>query len=703
MLGKTFVIGLSVLSYFISSAALAGDRDLKTLPPLTPITLLVARSNPGLHILLTNENSDEARGLVLLMNDGGTVTSPEYDPRRTTAFYDGGSYEINFGSGERLIVPTIQQKENYLQTHLGPTLMSPNHAPIMFARKTITPETLEALGFAPYLASASENPVREYEKEKEPPFENPKVIRFVRILLKEKVRYTVQDEIEKQISAMDSQAVRALKSNSIFGSGGLYALVRVSSINALKRQLAPFRSYIAAIDVINPAQDFAQTTSIQTPGKIRHAIDLLNKTNEPLIKRTILLKGLATTPNLDRLSEATKIELTTAIVTTLTELIQTESQISRWLQYVVAVQDLSKLQPGSSPSVGVGSEINFVHTEMDPARPVFLDGIRQSATDAFIVLDHLNTRLAHQTILQFSESAAITVLPVISGDATGTGKSYFQVWLDEHVRAMDLVNRLPTPPRPDAFEKAQLGLQRHSGGIFKNFRFSGEFYHLLDYEKRPIYPLQDSIPTALLALLGSKKKASEREQMKRAVIQTIIDMDRRAERLIAWQNNNKQYRDQSYESEDTDDVSGSEQIRLFLMRLVYGAQTFVPLAMGDDFSMPLYQKSILDIQSQLLEIADVSIRTQGTYISLLDSALEMVKKIENDKGLTARNDFGVGRRAVTLQSIVQKRLYSARTWAEDRARIRKSNSPTVLLGDRAGLLANSVRTCESLFGSVSNK
>lgn len=664
---KYFNVGLIL---FVSSLGFADDLKLDEVPPLTPIRLLVSKLDPTSHLLLAREAS--GGNYYLLINDGTGIRVPK-QKQRSKIYYDGGSADLYLESGERVLLPTKQQKENYLNTSLGPTIIYSDKAPMPLKDVGVSDQKLQRLGFARFIAPPEnkQQSSRRDEWTNYSPLQNLDTKIIVQIQFKDHLEYDRQSQIEKNLKNLDISRVKFLELGNqiLFGQASITLLADPSALDLIRQHVDA--DAVVSISTFNPKQITTGERKLPT-AELGQFIANLSDKRSPLQTRIESLHLVhQNADQLASLADNYKIRLMKGILNTLGDIDQVHSQIHKFSMYETAVQDFKAGR--RVREYRVSSLNNIRRSEAHAARALFLEPLRRIGRQGFEVLDRMQHPIARQMVVETSSAIYGAGLPLLQGQPTGISHSYFREWLDQQQESLALIDKLPQQADFAALEALELRMSTPSGVIFENMGVSGNMSGLSSVARRPIYftdqDTTERLPTILLGLPGNK------DALKRELIQYIIMADKKAQKLAAWSKEASKGRDEAYSRNRSFEVEGDDN----LFKLIVGLTHIPSIAKYavPNFSEVEYQRNIIEVFQQLLEIANTSIVNMGTYVSLLEASLVAIKEVERQHGLNNHNQARLTRRAVQLQRIVHHKMIRGLSWISHEAA--NANACAILL------------------------
>lgn len=728
-------------------SALAEDWDLKGLPPIKLERVFVSKTDRKLYVLI----GEAPGGTFVLLSKNGQVRAPKQG-LGSVKYFDGGSLDLNFESGERIMIPATADNPkgrahslgyNYLRTSSTPRIATPTTAPQELIEVQASDRVLRSTGFDSFIAKSEEKPASaQPERYREVPVEKPEEFVPVILAFNDRASYSeprILGEALKQLPESDFRVVERDGAQTLFGSYDLLVvLVRGHRVDEVRNHPA-----VQALVANNTLSVESPMAEMQIP--MRLPIDLeanLDATLKRLRSRTegvslaeryqifqaLEGKDFSGAPN------EVKVSVARAITGFLGDVEALYARSEYFISYRTAVADIGR----GAKDAWVGSRINVRNREQSPATSTLLQPLRQIGRRGFAVLHSLQHPLANEIIIEAASALNGAGFEWLNRKVKGSNKTYFQEYFDGLRRELSLMDQLPAPGAPYAeMDAKKLSMSQASGGMFENVRISGKMLSLRSYDENGMsFRLTDRATRNPLLLLG---RGGDKSKLKQEVMQFIVDGDKRsyemAARIVqeekiekikrigltpeaadeysrtrtiskptfealkalpqnAWLGNTDLDRYVQYVRQEMNKETGSEG------REVKGHKAVIDFVMGlrwrpssvgeTNFSNAEYDRAVMEIYTDLLEQSRVVLTNEGVYVAVLDSAIEMVKEFERQTGLRSESHRNVAVAALRLQNEVQKQLLAGWNNGDGIKKVLNPNPPH----PRESI----AKTCEALFG-----
>ncbi|MBK8203401.1 MAG: hypothetical protein IPK68_14095 [Bdellovibrionales bacterium] len=330
-----------ILTLF-SSISFAADFNLDEVPPLEPLRLLVSKLNANYYLLLARQIGGSNHYLVI--NNDGQIRVAGLE-QHSKVYYDGGSADLYLESGERVVIPTKQQPENFLNTSLGPIIIYRDQAPTPLQDIKIDKAVLQRLGFSRFTwIGAKSDPKRSDERRQHldsyHPLLNLESMVIVRVQLNERLGYDAQKAVESKLKNLNLSEVRLLEptNQTLYGNSTLTLLASPSAIELIESQIPA--DTLVSLDVFEPRTSPVQSGQVMFQQELNENINIVGNRALALQARAeSLILIHQNVQLLSSLSEAEKIPLIKGILDTLGDLDQAHALVRNFARYETAVSD----------------------------------------------------------------------------------------------------------------------------------------------------------------------------------------------------------------------------------------------------------------------------------------------------------------------------------------------------------------------------
>lgn len=577
---KSFFAGMVLFS----SLVFAETIPLDSIPPLSQWHIFQSETYPDHFVVVAKDSITADTGSwYVLDSNNGKIVSPKL--KKSSFVYFGGGFDFKYESGEWLYIPGGNSKftaPGATLEFIRPGLIDPDHGREPLKRVEASEKLIQDIGLTEWLSEEAKKEFSRKRGRETKPAAPTSDIALIRI--------PYDQETEKRDL---SQVLRKELENS-----GRHA-IRINDYFGTRSTL-----YVWAFEEeIKTIEDWA---------------------HKELGAKPTLIKGLesitATKPVSEK--ELSDIEVFDRLGPILAGLDEIEKQSAklgenekqeaalRLANYLITLEEMIQLNDGSAQILrgywdASGPAIEKLETHfLAPLRKVYLRAC-QSLID-------LQNPVARKTLL-FTGSDENTRVPLLDQEVTPEGQTLFEYWLAVLKEESDWILGKST----EELEKVSGAF--HSGGILREFGFlsvevkafrrPGSEGAPFDMSKlfRTSYPLK---------ILGLKDSAKVREQ----IVRFIVEMDKVAE-----------YAHQHQATDRRESISGNLSLTNLITQLPYaGASPFENIP---GYSRILYFTQAMEIVTELLNTSRVTITNTATYLSVLDSALALQKRVGEEFGL----------------------------------------------------------------------
>ena len=658
----------------VSLTSYADDYNLDDIKDLKPKVLLHSFLDSNFKIFI-GRSSDGNH--YVIMNKDGQLTAPEQE-QHSMVYYDGGSMNLSFLNGEKLIIPSEAVVNNYLEMSIGPRFLPVDKAPEPMTRMTLSREKIVSAGFGRFLAEEEEAVAPTRESLDYTILSQPIYMSIVSVDL-EDIEYDTSKAIEKKydIESGDTE-IRYAETRgalNIFGPARRVFLVAQGAEERWRSSL-PENTH-STIETFNPKAISTEPSSlVVNPQYVYETIRLLKKKDlslEERVKKIVHLNKGVHAQKLSELSKRQKKELLGIVYSLLGELEVYYQNLHGLAAYETAVTD--QVDDGSYK--GVGSARNYKKTRQHAIYQAHLEPIRNLAFELFDVIHKVGTRNAIEALIHAVSAFDGVAWPILLGKINGSEKTYFEHWLQTSTEELNVVELLPEKADFDALQDLNISASMRSGGVFEKLRLSADlatFYR--DNRFTLVRHLSEPMKPNMRTQLGLP---GDPTRLKVAIIQYIMDADKVSLKSSEWARNAQIFRrmrdghftdeavieymntgkisretfeelkknenfppilrerpedamsilESRYEQatrEGKYEVWGDERLHKFISYL-----TFPDLFLGlqlDEFSEIKYRKNVMELLIELLELSPDLIQNDATFVFLLDAALVMADKVD---------------------------------------------------------------------------
>lgn len=664
-------------------------------PQLYPVGLFRANGKRSVYVMLAR--AKDGNTYVVVRDRYGVrvpkITSRSMTYYDGGLFSGGrGTHDLYFEMGGRFLVPSTQ-KQNYLNASQGVTLYSENYAPVSFTEvHDLRPSRLKALGFSSLLAPRNKS-AKVKPQPKPAPLttqEGAKLVMLQVVNPNEDFRsqYSSRRAIRDFGEKIDSSKAAVLETN-LSGSGlpggpASVFLVKQEALDDMKAAIAKLNvgdvREVNFTSIQKTLADGPAALKLETSEALRilEASESSSKINlEALASAVVVLANQNVKFWTQVKQERTKdevIQLLRQIASVLGVLEKIHLALDQQMQYDVRVQFADRLLHAE---VAASARANPLQSEM--SKPLEVMGEK-----LLTVLDHFQHPEAQKIIF-----IAGTIMNGIGQriywqKASGSKKTYSQLYF-ENFRSSEKLG-LEFLRKAEDLNKAGglIRLESSGGGVFQNVfgSINGELVGIKDYTKgRALY--SDRWTMNPLVDLG---RPDRRVQVIQEVLQTVITLDKDAEFLAQWKRTKDklyqlqrfgldraaglEYIAQGYLSKPTieritpelenmlgrplrADFSVNQFIRENMIQddrdgrdeKIYGSNKMLSLLMSigwgwwtsdssyPGFSQITFHKSAVEIFTKLMEASSISIINEGTYISVLEGAINLSRYLHANDDL----------------------------------------------------------------------
>lgn len=682
-------------------------------PQLSPVVLLRANNINGAvaYVLLSR---DERGNTYVLVRDRFGVRVPKIT-NRSTSYYDSGlvaggrgTLDLYFEMGGRLLVPS-NQKQNYLNATQGATLYSEDTAPISFTEiKDFNRSKLNALGFQKLMA-----PEKKATNANSEP--NPEALttqagsKFSMLEVFNasddlRTNYSSRRAVRQFGEKIDSSKAAFLDTNvvgsELHGYSDPLFLVKRESVDDLNESIRKLNAGdVREINysAIRKALEDGPTLIKMEVAEALRTLTLGQETAR--VRLEALAQSVIVLSNQDAAfwsrvkkgkAQSDVIQILRQIATVLGKIEKIHLALQIQMQYDARLEQKEFVW---SSDVLEQVKSNPLQTEM--ARPLELIGEK-----LLTILDRFQHPEAQKIIFIGSTIMNGIGHRLLGQKASGSKKTYSQLYFDylrnaekaglESIRKAEYLNR----------EGGAIRIESNGGGVFQNVfgSVNGELVATKDYSPGQAIYLDKWILSPLVDLGRNDRRAKVIQD----VLQTVIELDKNSEFLAQW----KRIKDKLYELQrfGLDRAAGLEYLaqgylsqptierlkpdfeRAFgvlregvtlnqiirknlndesLNEKIYGSSRvfslLVNLGFGwwqggetyPGFSQMSFHKSAVEIFTKLMESSSISIINEGTYISILEGAINLSRYLQSHEELV---DMELARGLRLMNSEIQNQL-----------------------------------------------
>jgi len=565
-----------------SSLLFAGTIPLESIPPLFQWHIYQSETNPDHYVVVAKDSVNGDTGTwYVLDSKNGKIISPKLE--KSSFAYFGGGFDFKYESGEWLYIPAGNSQHTAPGATLEPILpglIDPKHGREPLKKLEATEKLLKDIGLSKWLTEESKKDLgRKPTAVTKPTAPSNSEIILISI------SYDRKSEQKDLVRALRDELGRsgshAIRVNDYFGD------VSTLYVWAFEEEVQSITDWAMKEMGVQPAliKGFESITATKSlSDKELYEIEMFDRLGP-------ILAGLdAIEKNSAKLSETEK-----------------EAEALRLANYLYTIEQMIELNEGSA----------FVLREYwDASGPAveklekhFLAPLHSLYLRICQALIDLQNPVARK-ILLFTGSDETTRIPLLDRVITPAGETLFEYWLATLKGESDWI----LGKSAEELEKS-VGAT-HSGGFLREFGFLSvevRTFKRPDAKPAPYNMTRTFYP---LRILGVKDSAKIREQ----IIRFVVEMDKVAE-----------YGHQHQAKDRRESISGD----LLLTYLI----TSLPHAGGyssgkmPGYSRTLYFTQAMKIVTELLNTCRVTITNTATYLSLLDAALALQKRVVSEFGL----------------------------------------------------------------------
>ena len=620
-------LGLTFFSHF----SWGQTPEEQPLQPLRPSVLLKSKEHPQHYFFVGVSGSNH----YVFEVKTGEVKRHLLTPASTT-YFDGGSMDLYTPEGLRIIIPTAQQTENYLRLQSEPVVVYPNQPREAFHRIQPTKKKLRELGLEKYL---DPTPVRR-PRHKATRLTEPEKFEFYIVTAKK----DEDRDFRQQIRALDdSKQKNIIVVDEYFGAKpGAFVWLHPSRVADLKNLLGDAEVEKFEIKpTTKTLKDFAEAS---------------------FVDQLSILKAAVQAPELDTSFIDWKYVWT--VQQTMESLARAYSTVESVIYYDARIN---------------GDEAKAKEHVFNAK---FAKPLRASARDLLEVLYRLNNSLGYKGVISMAGRLQGVGFSMLNRPF-GTKANALEYFLDWNRESLRQVSDFPATISRKQLEDLGWSRGKHSGGIFDHIHVSGEntyWTNWKDGESR-LYSRDIFYPDAfyILSLKGEAALA------KKAILQFVIDADHQIVELIERDNIISIFNDFVEKAPLLQKPEAIEFARRYWMFSVLSEQSLaelralnvghsqveLPLAdlleewkqakinayreheryaekvkgyeilhrvflylgsfgerLRDPKAKEIYYSNVADILTELLETSPQTLKSSGTYTSLLNTAMGLMRKIE---------------------------------------------------------------------------
>jgi hypothetical protein len=564
-----------------SSLLLADTIPLDSIPPLSQWHLFQSETNPNHYVAVAKDSISGVTGSwYVLDSNNRKIVSPKL--KKSSFVYFGGGFDFEYESGEWLYIPGGNSEYTAPGATLElilPGLIDPKHGREPLKKVEATEKLLEDIGLSQWLSETSKKDLGHKPSHVTKPTAPNSEILLIGITYD---RNSEQKDPARALrDALQASGNRAIRVNDYFGD------VSTLYVWAFEEEVKSITDWATKEIGVQPAlikgfESIAATKSLSD--KQLYEIEMFDRLG-PIVAG---LDEIET--NSAKLSGTEK-----------------EAAALRLANYLYTIEQMIQLNDGSASVLR--EYWNASGPAVEKLEKHFLAPLRSLYLRTCQSLIDLQNPVARK-ILLFTGSDETTRIPLLDRVVTTEGETLFEYWLAALKEESDWILG------KSAQELEKFSGASHSGGILREFGFLSVEVRTFKQPGAKPAPYDMTRTFYPLRILGLKDSVKIREQ----IIRFVVEMDKVAE-----------YGHQRQAKDRSEKISGN----LFLTNLI----TSLPYAGAysseniPGYSRILYFTQAMEIVTELLNTSRVTISNTATYLSLLDSALALQKRVMGEFGV----------------------------------------------------------------------
>lgn len=610
--GKIFSL---LLIYFIIAyiPVWANEFDIKEVPPLHQLHLFQSEVNPEHFILVGKDGiyGDAGNWYVVDLN-AGKVTSPKL--KKDSFFWYSGGFDFKYENGQWLYIPTHDLQPGALLESIPAGLIDPNKGREPLKSVKVSRETLDQLKLSTMVALEAFEQMKKSDEAEARPRPVAKSDNVVLIT----VSYPQKDGDERNIvreikTALQEDAEKAINVTEIWGSR--------RSDNSELMIWAFDTQAPAVVDWINKKLHKNPTVlrgsldqpAIENPVKemdAYHTLDSLSR----VLHAAAIFKRLEAGPQTQTPDQADKLAADMHAYL--------RSLAYRYRQMTQTTYSLDYWENAAA------TKIKYIENFERPLQSLIARGHE--------ILHRLNRPLAREVLFFGNEDGVTPALALLNRSINEGGETYFENWLTV------MADRITWPERATPDQLAKRRGNNSSGGVLQEFAFmSVTLRDASSDDPGPVY-FNERMNAWPLLVFGMADSPVFRSKLARFV----VAMDKHAEIQ-------RELLKTKYDNE----VTGNQSLVRILQSMSYLGAAYANSTASDakSFSSELYYRQMLQIVTELLSTARLTIKNPATYIALLDTAVSLQRQVQSTFG-TLPQDRPLAEALILMQKAVQTRL-----------------------------------------------
>ena len=604
------LLALSSLA-LISIPLFASEFPIKEVPPLYQLHLFQSEVNADHYILLGKDGiyGDAGNWYVVDWNDG-EVSSPKL--KKESFFWFSGGFDFKYENGKWLYIPVHDLHPGALNESIPAGLIDPNTGREPLKSLKVTREILDQLKLSPMIAPDALEQLKKVEA-KERPRPIAKSHRVVLVTVKYTRREGDERDLVKEIKkALEENEERAIYVTEIHGTNDSELM-------------------IWAFDQQAPGiVDWIKSTINKDPKVMRGSLD-----HAPVANPVSDLDAYYKLSSLDRVLHADAIYKRLKAKQTLTpdEADQLAVNIHN---YIRNIEHYYRTLTSATYSLdywvgGAAAKKNYIERFERPLQKMMAAG--------YEILHRLNRPLARDVIFFGAEEGMIPELAMLNRKINEGGESYFENWLKV------LADQITWAERATPEQRAKRRGQNSSGGVLQEFGFLNvTLRDARSGDDQPTY-FGDNVNPWPLLVFGTTDSPALRAKF----ASFIVKMDKHAE-----------IQRELLKSEYDSEIVGSNTLVRILQSMSYTGSRYERSSAMDakKFSTPLYFRQMIQVVTELLSTARITIKNRATYIALLDAAVGLQRQTQATFGVLPE-DRALAEALIRMQRVIQVRLMRA--------------------------------------------
>lgn len=596
----------------ISFLASATEFPINEVPPLHQLRLFQSELNPDHFILIGKDGIyGDAGNWYVVDANSGRLTSPKL--KRESFYWFSGGFDFKYEDGRWFYFPVSNLQPGALIESIPAGLIDPNTGREPLKAVDVTRENLEQLHLLPLIASEALEGLKrkaDYKPEARPIAKSSKVV-LITVDYNEK-ELEDRDLVREFKRKLEDDSERAIYAFQMMGSDNNELMIW-----AFDYQVETIVQWIKEVikkspTVASGSLDYEPIALPATEMNDYYKLSSLNR----------VLHAQANYSRFELRSHPPSPEEAQKIAVAIHNYIR---NIGTYYRTMVQPTHILKHWENSR-----AARQNYIDKFDSPLRHLMDRG--------FEILHNLNTPLARDVIFFGPDEGIIPRLDFLTRPVNEGGKTYFENFLEV------MENRITWAETATPEELSKSQGRNSSGGLLQEFGFLNvTLRDARSGEAQPTYFSDSAQPWPLL-VFGISDSPNYRHQLAKF----IVSMDKHAEIQRELLKTN-------YDS----NITGSHSLVRILQYMSWlGDYDKGTAPDASQFSSELYYRQMMEVVTEVLSTARITIVNRATYVGLLDAAVGLQRQVQHRFGVLPENR-GLAEALVKMQKVVQVRLMRA--------------------------------------------